>query len=60
VERGITPLMYAGLDVSDQAASLLKTRGADPTLRDWKNRTADDYRRLAADWRARPQSGSVP
>ena len=60
VEHGITPLMYAELDVSDLAASLLKAHGADPTLRDWAGRSSQDYRRLGTEWRAERRPRGIP
>jgi ankyrin repeat protein len=42
-ERGTTPLMLAASLGDDDAMRVLVKHGADPTLRDWEDRTALDY-----------------
>jgi ankyrin repeat protein len=42
-QRGITPLMSATMLGDVDMIRLLVESGADPTLRDWQNRTARDY-----------------
>jgi len=44
-ERGTTPLMWAASLRDDETMRVLVKHGADPTLRDWEDRTALDYAR---------------
>jgi ankyrin repeat protein len=43
--NGMTPLMYAAQRGTGKIESLLIEAGANPSLRDWRGRTAADYRR---------------
>ena len=52
-ENGITRLMLTTYAGSADNAQWLISRGADPSVRDWAGRTADDYRRLGEAARAR-------
>jgi ankyrin repeat protein len=47
LDNGMTPLMAASSLAYPQLEALLVQHGADPALRDWKGRTAADYRAAA-------------